>query len=172
MFPGTTYAEWITKPGLPYADTIFPGIWKFYFYALSSVVEKPGGGGRRGSYVAPHIRIEVSRRDSTGRYESDTTLIWYATSKDLYYAYNFATKSSVPCTLLKDDTLTNELSIDTVWIKVPVGFPMKRTDRLYIKVFLDTRSYGWTGWEQYSYIYYNSTESPNAPSWLELPPAP
>ncbi len=226
MFPGSTYAEWITKPGLPYADTIFPGVWKFYFYALSTVSSEistsgggsgrggevalgptpgpPGGGGGGGgggeppgggggeppggggdgppgggaSQVTPQIRIEVSRRDSLGSPESDTTLIWYklpanpSSEEGAYYAYDFSTRSAVRCSILHDDTLTDELTIDTIWIKVPVGFPMDRSHRLYIKVFLDTRSYGHTGFEQYSYIYYNSTESPNAPSWFELPPAP
>ncbi|MEJ5307061.1 MAG: prepilin-type N-terminal cleavage/methylation domain-containing protein [candidate division WOR-3 bacterium] len=107
-------AEWITKKGIPYADTIYPGIWRFVGYGVTDdpdVETKP-----------KYFDIEVYKTDSFG---SKTSRVL------LFSTLNAATYDSIKRT----GSIMNEEDESSMDIYINHGFSMTRADRLYIKVY-------------------------------------
>uniref|UniRef100_A0A7C3J5C2 Prepilin-type N-terminal cleavage/methylation domain-containing protein n=1 Tax=candidate division WOR-3 bacterium TaxID=2052148 RepID=A0A7C3J5C2_UNCW3 len=108
------YAEWITKKGIPYADSIYPGIWRFVGYGMTDdpdVTTKP-----------KYFDIEVFKTDSFG--SKNSRVLLFSTLNATTYDSIKRTGSIV--------NLEDESSMD---IYINHGFSISRADRLYIKVY-------------------------------------
>ncbi len=109
----TKYSHFITRPGIPYADTIYQGVWKFFLTGWTDDDEDQ----------LKYFDIEVHKRDSTGDSLSDTLLFSTLTGYNVD-SYNIIASP-----------FSNAEEIDTLFVPVTSGFDLNRTDRLYIQLF-------------------------------------
>ncbi len=118
-------AEWITNKWVPSADTVYQGKWVFVFAAMSSdSVTNPS------SYYSRHD-VVVSKRDSTGDANTDT-IIFDTRSK-------FNVDSLMWLSMVTDPKHPETL---VVWTSSPT--PIDVTNRLYIKLFLESYAEGFS----------------------------
>ncbi len=107
-------AEWVTKKGMPYADTIFPGWWSFVAYGMTDDKEWVD--------FEKYFDIEVYKTDS---FASCTERVL------LFSTLNASTYDS----LERIGSIENLESESELRIYIGHGFPISRSDRLYLKVF-------------------------------------
>ncbi|MFO8061726.1 MAG: prepilin-type N-terminal cleavage/methylation domain-containing protein [bacterium] len=138
------YIEFVTKPRMPYADTIYPGVWKFWLVGWTDDDQAD----------VKHFDLKIFRTDSTG---ADSSMIPL-----------FSTDTIAP---VKATGILNASAPETLYVDVPKGFDMNRTDRLYFEIFWSgsSNSGGNPNAEpQRIYFQYGGDEE----SRLRLPPKP
>ncbi|MDI6700229.1 MAG: SdrD B-like domain-containing protein [bacterium] len=107
-------AEWITKKGIPYADSIYPGIWRFVAYGMTDDPDV--------TTKLKYFDIEVYKTDSFG--SKDSRVLLFST-------LNASTYDSIKRT----GSIINEEDESSMDIYINHGFSISRADRLYLKVY-------------------------------------
>ena len=140
-------SEFITIKNVPYADTIYPGIWNFYLYGRYS-----------GDDIADlkYFDFDVYKRDSTGDTLTETIL--------------FSTLDAFSCSIIYREPFTNATDNLQCSFDVFSGFDMDRSDRLYIKMFWSGEA-SITGGGDPEAMYFHFG-GPDAISRFMLPPKP
>jgi len=109
------YAEFATKKGMPYAETIYPGDWKFTMYGFTDAYD----------FSNARFEVAVFKTDSVGSLNSRQLL--------------FSTLSATTYSNIHYTYIGNAEAQDTIIVTVPgignQGFPMDINDRLYVKLF-------------------------------------
>jgi len=108
-------AEWVTKKGMPYADTIFPGWWRFISYGMT---DDPDVETKK-----KYFDIEVYKTDSFGS-ESSRVLLFSTTNASTYDS-----------PVQRIGSILNIEDESELRVFIGHGFSISRADRLYIKVF-------------------------------------
>jgi len=150
----TAWAQFITKKWVPYRESIPPDTWKFYLWGYISLT------GKKQTIKTGYIRInKLSKRDSLGTYTTDTTLFYYDQPAGKYYAidYDSSPPATIECSIIKNDTLTNNMEEDSIFIYVPVKFDMERWNRLFIDLWLEAETQGSKStFDVFGSVYYNT----------------